>query len=813
MPIRVNRDVLYERAFSGWRRQFLLEAGGTLYGVGANDYGQLGDGTVFLRRNNLVKVGEGYKDLAAGYYHTLAIKTDGSLWSWGANDYGQLGINSLDDKRRAQPLSLANVVSVAAGARHSLAVQADGSLWAWGGNEYGQLGDGSATYRAVPVWIGKGYLQVAAGPGFTVARKTDGSVWAWGRNASGQLGDGTKTDRNLPVRTLGIATAATVAAGDTYSIAIDASGKLLLWGSSLTATPGTPGVPQLVTSGVRAVSAGDGHLLFTSADGSLFAAGGNGSGQLGIDDPAVYYAAAALPVALGAGVKSFAAAGDHSIAIASDGHAYVFGDNSEGQLATGLDDQLSTPVMLTSDISSFDFNGSVVLALSDEGDLFAWGENSDGRLGDGTTRNRVRPTQIGSGFSQVSSGNLQNFAIKPDYSLWAWGANDFGQLGLGDTTARNRPTKVGDGYKQVSAGGYHTLALQFDGSLWTWGRNQYGQLGNGQFEQRFGPQANPLPIKIGEGFEAILSGVHHNLALKKDGTVWAWGWNDYGQVGDGSTQSRATPVQVASNVAQLMSAQISSVVRDKSGATWVWGYNGESRRRYNVLLVGASQGNVLRPTKIGGSFMGASVGSAHGLYLRNDGLVGAVGYQGFGQLGDGSFGDVRPTVGLVQAGEYTGLLDLLPSVPNALLPDEQPRVLLRSFVAGEASRLSLGVAARIPVVPRANALQRASATASAGYKVFVVAAAQVPPPANVAYFVLQSAAIYPEPTWAVLGFPMVAYLENVAADKEAIVTVDVLANADLSAFPGATLYVGYGLSSDEMIAAGRYRPFYIVPSY
>ena len=807
-PLQVKRDIPYVRAFSGRSRNFLLDSTGMLWGVGNNQFGQLGDGSFFLRRNGLVKVGEGYSEVAAGGFHTLAIKTDGSLWSWGANEYGQLGDGAFSARKRAFPLSLAKARSIAAGTKHSLAVLSDGTLWAWGINEHGQLGDGTNTPRNTPVAIGNGYVQVAAGNDFSLARKTDGSVWAWGRNTSGQLGDGTTTARNVPIKLAG--TFKWVGAGSHAGLAIDANDTLYYWGLVNTGAGFVPSIPVVLATSVSSAAAGETHFLIKKLDGTLVSKGANTLGQLGIDDPDVNFSVAPVPVNLS--VIAFAAAGDHSIAVTSDGHGVAWGDNGEGQLAQGRDDRLSTPIDLASDIVTFSLQGRVAFAINRYGILFGWGDNSTGRLGVLATREHPKPVRIGADYTAVSSGNTQTFAIKTDGSLWGWGENDFGQLGLGDTANRPTPTKIGDNFKAVAAGASHTLALKTDGSVWAWGRNQYGQLGNGLFEVQFGQQTNPTPIKVGDGFSAILAGAHHSVGLRADGTVWVWGWNDYGQIGDGSVLSRATPSMIKSNVAKLLSAQISTVVLGKDGVTYAWGYNGEARRRYNILLVGADISNVLTPTAMAGRYLAASAGSAHGLYLRNDGLITSVGYQQFGQLGDGSFEGARRTPGLVLASDFTGLFDLLPTVPNVLNTGDTPAVLLRTYQQGSQTQLSLGMETRIPPRTASAAGSKYQAAASVGYNLYVVAGAPLSGTTGVVWFTLQPAVQYPDPTWGGLSFPVQAYLENLATDRESVITVDVLTNSDLSGFPGATLYIGYGITADEMVTSGRFRPFYSIPT-
>ena len=136
-------------------------------------------------------------------------------------------------------------------------------------------------------------------------------------------------------------------------------------------------------------------------------------------------------------------------------------------------------------------------------------------------------------------------AVKNDGTVWAWGYNGYGQLGDGTTTEQNLPVQV-PGLSGVitwarAAAAHHSLAVKGDGTLWAWGYNENGQLGDGTTTRR------PSPVQVGAspGVVAASAGNYHTLALKGDGTVWAWGFNGYGQVGDGTTTERHTPVQVS----------------------------------------------------------------------------------------------------------------------------------------------------------------------------------------------------------------------------------------------------------------------------
>lgn len=805
----IQAGTVFAKGFPGSRRIFLLEPDGTLWGAGYNQFGQLGDGSFFLRRTGLVRLGTGYRELAVGTLHTLAIMTDGRLRSWGANEAGQLGDGQLQQRNRPYEVTLSGVVSVAAGAAHSLAVLSDGTLWAWGRNQHGQLGDGTTTNKTQPVKVGEGFVQVAAGDDFSMARRADGTVIAWGHNSYGQLGDGGTTSRSTPGPLPGRYTY--IAASTTVALGLDADGGLWRWGRWVsTVTESMPTTPQKIAQSVMAISVGEQHLLAQKTDGSLYALGSNLYGELGIDDDSTGTALTLVRVA--SHPNSFAAGGRQSVLIDATGHAWAWGDNSDGQLAQGLDERLSVPVVLATQVQQFALGASVAYVLREDGSLWAWGDNSDGRLGDGSRRSRANPIRIGDGFAAVSTSGTQTFGLKTDGSLWAWGNNSFGQLGLGDEVSRNRPSLVGNGFSAVSAGAEHTLALKTDGSLWAWGRNRYGQLGNGLFEAAFDVQTNAIPLRIGIGYTDILAGAHHSLALKTDGTLWSWGWNGYGQVGDGSLISRASPVLVKTGVAKLLSASISTLVLGQDGRAYAWGYNGEPRRNYNVLLAGRDQYAVTLPTVVAGNWTGASAGSSHALYLRRDGVVFSVGYQQFGQLGDGSFDDVRARATSVLGVDMDGLLDLQPQTANELQPGDAPAVYVRTRRQGELTGLSMGVQVRVPAAIRSTGPVARSSGSGGSYLMYVAASLPTGNDGVPLWFLLQPQAQYPEPTWATLSQPMAAYLQNISTADTSQLEFDVLSNLDTTTLAGATLYVGYGLSQDEMIQSQRYRVFFTVPT-
>jgi alpha-tubulin suppressor-like RCC1 family protein len=279
---------------TGENHSLFIKNDGSLWAMGLNSSGQLGDGTTDNNSTPEKVVDANVSGIAAGANHSLYLDENGSLWAMGLNSSGQLGDGTTYNKSTPEKVVDANVSDMAAGAYHSLYLDENGSLWAFGDNTYGQLGYGSVLESLSPVLVeASGVDKVFAGGNASFYIKTDGSVWAMGDNQYGQLGDSTNWNRNRPIRIFSASeNISSVAAGMNHNFFITEAGNVYAVGlndeSQLgdeTTTYRNSGVSPLLDSlpisGISKISAGSKHSTFLKSDGSVWASGLNDDGQLG----------------------------------------------------------------------------------------------------------------------------------------------------------------------------------------------------------------------------------------------------------------------------------------------------------------------------------------------------------------------------------------------------------------------------------------------------------------------------------------------------------------------------------------------------
>ena len=370
--------------------------------------------------------------------------------------------------------------------------------------------------------------------------------------------------------------------------------------------------------------------ISTISSGSLWSWGAGESYQIGnngyyyaMPSPATVAAPAAWagkkPVAIAAGGATYVACNQyddwsgeclvstayywgHSLVVLNDGSVWGWGDSSYGQIGIGSFSMTASPTPVTAPWSSSGKKATAVAAnsshslfLLDDGSVWGTGLGAYGELGTGTTLQTAIPVAVaappawaGKKAIAIAAGLYHSLAALADGSVWAWGPNWYGQLGDGTTTNRLTPVQVfapaawaGKKIVALAAGYYHSLVALDDGSVWAWGYNGSGQLGDGTTTQRLTPVQVVAPAAwAGKQVVTLASGAYHSLVNMDDGSVWTWGHNGYGQLGDGTATPRLTPVPVSApsawagkKVVTIAGGYVQSLAALDDGSAWGWGYN------------------------------------------------------------------------------------------------------------------------------------------------------------------------------------------------------------------------------------------------
>ncbi len=422
-------------------------------------------------------------------------------------------------------------------------------------------------------------VQVWGGGRHTMALLTNGSVWTWGSDVSGKLGDNqscvdytdTSHDSHLPLRVHG---------------------------------PGNVGY----LNSIIAVSAGESHNTALKSDGTVWTWGWNALGQLG--DGTTNDAHTPVQVVGLTNIVAISGRGYHTLALKSDGTVWAWGLNSSGQLGNGSTSFTMLPMQVKglTNPANISAGYTISMARMSNGTLQVWGTDRKGEMGQGIS-NYISyvpvPVPGISNVISVSADFQEPEALKADGTIWMWGWNNLGQLGIGTTNDTNVAMQVLNLTNMIFAGmtgDRDNCAIRADHTVWTWGRNYNGQLGIGTMDQ----DAHPIPVQVPPFGNANVVLVQtpdwHSLALEADGTLWGWGANDHGQLGNTTTNDSYSPAPVLWPVVPAVPPVILSGATLLANGSYQFSFTNASGSTYTVLTSTNATLPLSNWTSIGSAF-------------------------------------------------------------------------------------------------------------------------------------------------------------------------------------------------------------------
>ncbi|BDR52684.1 hypothetical protein KIM372_05910 [Bombiscardovia nodaiensis] len=684
--VGIPSNVRVKSISSLWTSTMALGNDGRIYSWGTNDSGQLGVGDT-TNRSSAVAVnpptGYQFTSITMGAEFASATASDGNLYRWGSRQYGCIG-DGIVGGSVLSPIRVtvslpggASIKSMVSGGSHTLVLATDGKAYSWGDNRMGQLGNttGLGTYSASPVQVttpaGVTFISVTAGGWNSFAIGSDGNTYAWGMNWDGALGDcrppdipnsGSYATFPDPARVGGVINITKVTIGGRVTSGsvnavsgiwsgvtlphapgdVDVVVEWTLNGSpqpsetlkyryldtftvsfNLDGAPGSPPVTQSVLEGSKATwptTPTWGGKLFTGwyVDGKPYT----------FNEPVT-----------------------RSITLTAHWEQYTFSLNpSSGSTAGGTTVAITpNPKQSAIQFSQISVGWYHTLGLGSDGRIYAWGRNDAGQLGDNTTDNHVVPmvvknTPTGVKYRQVVAGPNTSFALGSDNRWYAWGANTSGQLGNGNTTNQLTPVAISmpagvNTYTQVSPGENHTLALGDDGTAYAWGSNTSGQLGNNTTVNSLSPVKVQIPAGVFH-FTSLSAGSSHSIAIGDNGLAYAWGSNQYGQLGSvlitvGDKSLVPVEVQLPVGVSKFKQATASanwSISIGDNGRIITWGYNTQNQLGNGNANNQALPAEALLPTGL--TFTTVTPKANSVMTIANNGSIYAWGMNTSGQLGN-----------------------------------------------------------------------------------------------------------------------------------------------------------------------------------
>ena len=635
----------------------------SLYCWGDNSEGQLGDGTN-TNSNSPLSISSGSNTISLGNSHTCTLDNFNALNCWGDNSEGQLGIGSTADQISPTQVIFSGAkfpITIASGGNYSCSSLNNDLLSCWGGSSSNSISmSASPTSLSIDRWS---YINAAERD-----LDDDSQLNIFDTHIIGDSdGDGVSSGQDVDDNNPAIAVSCSIGEYGRYSCQPATVGFYVNVPGSIIKIPASPGYYvssdgatsqepcsigtfQILSGMDKCDDANPGYYVHTTGSSSQYACSGgtynpNTGSQSSVDcvgSDAGYN----VPI-----ITSINSGNTHSCAILDDGSVRCWGDNKNGQLGDGTRTNSIIPILAATPLGksavSLSTGAEHTCAIFDDGTLRCWGGNSNGQLGDGTLIERTTPTLInlGSGKSAIgiSLGQTHSCAILNDNSVKCWGSNSNGQLGDGTTIDSPSPKSVslGDGNNAItiSAGSYHTCVVMDNLSVSCWGDNWHGQLGDGSNDRKL----EPVGISLDSEYEtkSLDSGSFHTCAVLINNSIYCWGFNSAGQIGNAELENSNTPTQMQLSDSQLPSNIASgfhhtcSLLEDNQ--IICWGDNsrgqlgdGTSISRHTAEMVSIPDDR---------SVMSISVGHRHSCAIFDDATLYCWGLNSNGQLGNGDIID------------------------------------------------------------------------------------------------------------------------------------------------------------------------------
>jgi len=652
-----------QRLAAGERNVLAIRPDGTLWGWGANEHGELGDGTT-TQRIRPIRVGEAtdWVSVTTDKDATLATRADGSRWQWGGY-YADAGPRGYPDSVwRRDPASLRPLPTGPASPwkqelKGSLFLKADGTLWVPDENAEAPEGSEAINKRAftrlgTSTWKDIVGIKPSSQP-YVVAINTNGTLWIWetGYHYAGCRCYGKPTQADTIPHQLGTRTWKSITAAGRNIAAVATDGTL--WAFKYDSGIMSKTLVQVGTSTWRTINGSDEHFIGIRTDGSLWLWGSHfdyGSYASGITGELLKYHGAP-PQQLGVDTtwQHVAAGPDYVVAMRRDGTVEAWGSNRYGQLGDPARGpvQLTVPTQLGTATSwkgvSLGLNHGV--AWRTDGTLWAWGRNEYGQLGDNSCTPQAQPVQVGrsTNWKSASASDFFTAALRQDGSLWTWGSNDFGKLGNGVSKEvfAAKPTKLSTAHwKNVSTSAAHCVALRQDGSLWGWGSAGYGALGDPRIRSYNFPVLRPSRITPGTTWKHVVAAGSHTIGVRADGTLSGWGcFSDTGPTDLSSSAVPGRKWQTATGGVDYL------LLLQTDGTLWAMGRNVEGqlgidrrvakKEAWDSGLTYTRFSTSFVPVAPGTHWISVAAGYYHTLAVRADGTLWAWGKNESGELGLG----------------------------------------------------------------------------------------------------------------------------------------------------------------------------------